>query len=474
MNIFAFLFTARSKFPVFGFVIGIALGYIISLGNLYDRRPSVYLHRAVETAPSNPWGEDFYFYPPLDEDRYPTVPSYNVPPEHFKAFESARNLTSQSPMTPLFVPFTRNHIMLRQTILSYIAAGWPRSEIYIIDNSGTMDANHKGLLSIDNPFHLNYTTFRGRYGVNIVRTPALLNFAQLQNYMLATAMNRNWTHYYWTHQDIVVLSNELEIPYRSLYENVLSSLADLLPSMPSVEEGSRWGIVWYDFDWLTLVNVAAAADTKVGVGSWDTFIPYYATDCDYYERLRLSNFPILEKKVGDIFDLSSAVPDPERTFFMRGNETKGEGEGEGEEILQEVTPGSSLYKKLKQELKAMMANKGATGRNTWQDMQKGGKGEPWTYDPSGFQKAWWGMADAGRTVYGQKWGVSRFQCHPSSQGKTLESMWNPEEPKKEEKEEPKKEEKEEEKKQEPEKEEKKEEPVKEEKKEEKEEEKKND
>ncbi|KAK6544692.1 hypothetical protein TWF694_001378 [Orbilia ellipsospora] len=444
MNFFSFLFTARSKFPVFGFVIGIALGYTISLGNPYDHRPSVYLHRPVASEHLNTWGEDFYFYPPLDEDRYPTVPSYNVLPEPSEAFESARNLTSQSPITPLFVPFTRNYIMLRQTILSYIAAGWPRSQIYIIDNSGTMDANYKDLLSIDNPFHLNYTTFRGRYGVNIVRTPALLNFAQLQNYMLATAMNRNWTHYYWTHQDIVVLSDELKTPYRSLYENVLLSLAEVYPTMSSMEEDSRWGIVWYDFDWLTLVNVAAAADTKHGVGSWDTFIPYYATDCDYYERLRLSKFPILEKKVGDIFDLSTAVPDPEHAFFVRGNQTA---EGSPEEIEEEA-PGSAQYKELKKELKVMMANKGKTGRNTWQDVQKGGKGEPWTYDPSGFQKAWWGMADAGRTVYGQKWGVNKFQCYPRSQGKTLESMWNPEEPKKDEKEAEKEEEKKEEKKEE--------------------------
>ncbi|KAF3919537.1 hypothetical protein ABW20_dc0101850 [Dactylellina cionopaga] len=281
-----------------------------------------------------------------------------------------------------------------------------------------MDANFNGLLSTNNPFHLNYKLFRGRYGVNIVRTPTLLNFAQLQNYMLATAMNRNWSHYYWTHQDIVVLSDELSTPYRSLYENVLSSLISVFPNMTSkaaMDEGNRWGIVWYDFDWLTLVNVGVAADKKVGVGSWDPFIPYYVTDCDYYERMRLSGFPILERKVGDIYDLAKLVPNPERAFFGEANNTLGE--------YSEEMPGSPRYERLKGQLQEMMADKGATGRNTWQDAQKGGKGEPWTYDPSGFQAAWWGMADAGRAVFGKKWGVSGYQCRPSSEGKTLESMW---------------------------------------------------
>ncbi|KAF3902275.1 hypothetical protein ABW20_dc0105265 [Dactylellina cionopaga] len=300
--------------------------------------------------------------------------------------------------------------MLCQSILSYIAAGWPRSQIYIIDKSGTIDPGPNGPLSTDNPSHLDYKLFSSRYGVDTARTPALFNFAQLQNYMLATAMNRNWTHYYWTHQDVVVLSNEAATPYRSLYENVLSSLVSLFPDM---DEGDRWGIVWYDFDWLTLVNVGVAAD----VGSWDPFIPYYATDCDYYERMRLSGYPIQELKVGDIFDVSTAVPNPERAFFGKPNSTTEEySEGMG-------MPGSTQYEEFKEQLKAMMAEKGATGRNTWQNAQKGGEGEPWTYDPSGFQTAWWGMADAGRSLYGKKWGIDNYQCSPSSEGKTLKSIW---------------------------------------------------
>ncbi|KAF3269967.1 hypothetical protein TWF217_008313 [Orbilia oligospora] len=402
LGFFFNVFTSRSKFSILGFIVGISLGYTVSTGASYDQIHSISLNKPISPEQSGTkWGKDLYFYPPLDEERYPAVPSYNILSETSDILASARNMTSQSPVTPLFVPFTRNFVMLRQTILSYIAAGWPRDQIYIIDNSGTMDANYNGLLSVTNPFYLNYKLFRGRYGVNIVRTPTLLNFAQLQNYMLATAINQNWTHFYWTHQDVVVLSDELSTPYHSLYERVLTSLVSLIPTMNSkstLQGGSRWSIVWYDFDWLTLVNVGVASSPKNGVGSWDTFVPYYATDCDYYERLRLSGYPILERKVGDIFDLSKPVPNAESAFFRKARNNTEEDSGR--------LCGSSQYTELKNKLKLMMKEKGASGRNTWQDAQKGGKGEPWTYDPSGFQTAWWDMAAAG-----------------SSNGKTLGGIW---------------------------------------------------
>jgi hypothetical protein len=31
--------------------------------------------------------------------------------------------------------------MLQQTVLSYIAGGWPQGDSIIVDNSGTLDAN---------------------------------------------------------------------------------------------------------------------------------------------------------------------------------------------------------------------------------------------------------------------------------------------------------------------------------------------
>ncbi|KAF3913289.1 hypothetical protein ABW20_dc0100800 [Dactylellina cionopaga] len=424
-NISARLLTARSKVPALAFFLGIFLGYTVSTKKIYVTQPFVSTNNPIPLQQvATIWGgDDLYFYPPLDQKRYPVVPAYNDLPETFQLLVSAQKLIPQSPLTPLFVPFTRNSLMLRQTVLSYIAAGWPRDQIYIIDNSGTMDANYHSLLSSENPFFVDYNLFRGRYGVNIIRTPTLLSFAQLQNYMLSTAMNRNWTHYYWTHQDVAVLSDERRAPYRSLYHKVLFSLISLFPNMASeeaVKEGKRWGMVFYDFDWLTLVNVGAAADRNVGVGSWDTFIPYYNTDCDYYERMRLMGFPILERRVGQIYDLAGHVENPEYAFFGMTGRPAATGDSR-EDLIEEL--GSQRYIRLKKQLQQMMKEKNNSGRerNTWQTEQIGGKGEPWTYDPKGFQIAWWDMTEEGRLIYSKKWGTT--SCTLIELGKDLRSMW---------------------------------------------------
>ncbi|KAJ1326277.1 hypothetical protein MN608_07723 [Microdochium nivale] len=43
-------------------------------------------------------------------------------------------------------------------------------------------------------------------------------------------------------------------------------------------------------------------------------------------------------------------------------------------------------------------------RNRWQGSQRGGVGEPYYYNPDGFAKSFWLLAEAGREVYRQKWG----------------------------------------------------------------------
>ncbi|KAL7793009.1 hypothetical protein V8C37DRAFT_379001 [Trichoderma ceciliae] len=151
------------------------------------------------------------YFPAQGNNFFPLVASYNVPPR-------------QRPKTPLFIPFTRNNAMLRQTVLGYIASGWPREDIIIVDNSGTADANDLKLLSRSNPFFLDYNLFRYRYGVSILQTPVLLNFAQLQNFMMRVAMARHWPYFFWGHMDVGVLSYEEETPYTSLYQRVLKIL----------------------------------------------------------------------------------------------------------------------------------------------------------------------------------------------------------------------------------------------------------
>ncbi|EWC48909.1 hypothetical protein DRE_00214 [Drechslerella stenobrocha 248] len=434
-------FALRSlKQPAIALLVGLLVGIALTRSGSRLSLPTSSSSRHVGAGAKNAvaaWTEDFYFYPPLDQKRHPPVLPHNVLDETSAVIREAHRLIQQTPLTPLFVPFTRNGMMLHQTVSSYIAAGWPREQIYVIDNSGTMDANARGRLSETNPFFLNYTLLRGQYGVNVVRTPTLLTFSQLQNYLLATAMGRGWKYFYWTHQDVAALSDETAKPFRSLYENVVRSLIELHPradlrdwtvetlaAAGARDEGRRsqrgkwgekanvsgrpWGLVWYEFDWLTLVNVAAAADEELGVGAWDTFIPYYHTDCDYYERMRLRGFAILEPTVGLIYDLSLHFNYADLAFFGDGSP-------------QESSLGSARFSNTRMQLEEAQRAKNEGERNTWQDEFTGGAGEPWTYNPTGFQDAWWHVADAGRETFVKKWRT--LSCRPGKVGRTLDDMW---------------------------------------------------
>lgn len=69
--------------------------------------------------------------------------------------------------TPLFVGFTRNWPLLLQCVVSYIAAGWPPGDIYVVENTGVMYANREGKLTLQNPFYLNHTQLE-MLGVSVI------------------------------------------------------------------------------------------------------------------------------------------------------------------------------------------------------------------------------------------------------------------------------------------------------------------
>jgi hypothetical protein len=51
--------------------------------------------------------------------------------------------------------------------VSYIAAGWPPEDIYVVENTGVMFANKEGKLTLQNPFYLNHTQLE-LLGVNVI------------------------------------------------------------------------------------------------------------------------------------------------------------------------------------------------------------------------------------------------------------------------------------------------------------------
>lgn len=319
------------------------------------------------------------------------------------------------PRTPLFIAFTRNNAMLQQAVLSYLAVGWPREDIIVVDNSGTMDANNRGLLSTTNPFFLDYTVLRSRYGVSILQTPTLLSFSQLQNFFLRTGMAHNWRFFFWSHMDVAVLSDETAQPYQSFYQRVLNILGDLgIDDLNAADDASapsteRWALKYFTYDWLTLINVAPWRQ----IGQWDVFIPYYSSDCDAYSRLAMNGFTKDDVRAGHLFDVQDVIDDPEGRFFPADDK-----EASADDL------NSPRYQALLADLRKLQDEKPENARNKWQGSSLGGKGDPWTYDPDGFQKMWWDVAGFGRKLYKKKWGTE--ECRLDEHGGRLSDAFGKE------------------------------------------------
>jgi hypothetical protein len=339
----------------------------------------------------------------------PPIPLWNRPPDPH--VEEA---------TPLFIGFTRNWRLLQQTVVSYIAAGWPPGDIYVVENTGTMRSNRENLLTLQNPFYLDYHRLTGIFGINVISTPTLLTFAQLQNFYTYTALEKGWEHYFWGHMDVVAVSDEeyAEEPYLSLYSRAVEALRKT-----KEPEYGPLATLWFAYDRLALVRTKAFLD----VGGWDTMIPFYMTDCDMHERLWMRDFKIEEVSAGKIWDVSTSLDDLE-TLYRRGmKSSKAKREEAGTAVEAKAAPSaernSPLYQDLLRRLDEMQISKNsnAEGRNTWQARQRGGQGEPFYRDPEGFEQAIQMTMDLGRKVFEQKWG--RAQCNLRDVGMVEGDAW---------------------------------------------------
>ncbi|KAK3367210.1 hypothetical protein B0T24DRAFT_635247 [Lasiosphaeria ovina] len=297
-----------------------------------DRRPPT-SHAPPKYKPTPTWA------PPAITDPFPLlatstaapppIPEYNVP-----RVDMHKEYGFDKP-PPLFIGFTRNWPMLLQAVVSYITAGWPPEGIYVVENTGVHSKNREGKLSLQNPFYLNYTTLARLGVVNVVPTPTLLTFSQLQNAFLSLAYSYGTPYYFYSHQDVVVFSFEngtdreqrpgdrewhfydaadeeatmgapaaRERGYRTIYENCLRELADV------ERRGERWGFRWHQYDHLTLVNRHAVE----AVGGWDALIPYYMSDCDMNGKLAMDGWSMRHRRVGIVNDVSSVLDDLEALY----------------------------------------------------------------------------------------------------------------------------------------------------------------
>ena len=353
-------------------------------------------------------------FPALATSTPPPVPQWNVPKEDLHQ----KYGLPYAP--PLFIGFTRSWPILLQAVVSYITAGWPASQIYVIENTGVQWANARGKLSLQNPFYLNHDRLK-KLGVNIIQTPVLLSFSQLQNFYVHLAHEHEWPHYFWSHMDVLVLSLEDrrdDDGYKTIYESALAELNDTLHSE------DHWATRFFAYDSLTLVN----REAYDAVGGWDTNIPYYITDCDMHSRLIMQNFSLHERHIGIVNDVATVLSD--LAALYRDPEVKvdwvdpnpkppEEKEGKNKRADDNAQHGSdanaadgndadaalNYWITLRDMARAMSDYKhGDRGRNTWQGSQLGGQGEPYYYPQRGVQIAFDLLTNVGRKVFEEKWG----------------------------------------------------------------------
>lgn len=274
----------------------------------------------------------------------------------------------------------------------------------MVENTGTMLSNAKGLLNQSNPFYLHHHRLKDVFGVNLIATPALLSFAQLQNLYLYEAINRNWSHYFWSHMDVLPQSWEDRQPYRSLYMRAVDVVQECLaPGYARDDAGQdhRWGLRYLSYDWLTLMNTA----TLVELGGWDSMISYYGSDCDMYERMRMLALRTDIADVGKIWDVGHSLPNLE--LLYRVNDS----------------PNGTAWHELQAKLELMQNEKvhGNLLRNSWQTQQRGGVGQPFFRNIAGFEEALEITTKAGEAVYQKKWGTG--SCALRDAGLRLEDQW---------------------------------------------------
>ncbi|KAI0171732.1 hypothetical protein GGR52DRAFT_436775 [Hypoxylon sp. FL1284] len=358
-------------------------------------------------------------FPALATSTPPPIPSYNV------AEKDVWRKYGLEIAPPLIIGFTRTWPMLLQTVVSYITAGWPAEQIYVVENTGMQQANVRGQLSLQHPWYLNHSSLR-RLGVNIVQTPVLLSFAQLQNFYLSMSYTHNWPYYFWSHMDVLALGHEDGFEglteragspgYKSLYTLCLEELNR------TVAADERWGLRFFAYDHLTLQNRQAMED----IGGWDTLIPYYMTDCDTYSRLHMRGWSQHDANCGIITDTSASLNnllalyrdpsvtpdflDPNPPPPPEENKQKQKRDEERRDTTTTATAPTAAesieyWKALRGVSDRMFHYKhGGRGRNTWQSGQRGGVGEPFHYDAAGFSEALEVLTEAGKEVFRRKWG----------------------------------------------------------------------
>jgi glycosyltransferase involved in cell wall biosynthesis len=111
-----------------------------------------------------------------------------------------------------------------------------------------------------------------------------LTFAQTMNFGLSRAAEDNRKYCLFMHSDASAVNGTgMELLERC-------RAADDGVNGYSAHYGSKWGGIFTNYDAFVAFNVAACK----AIGPWDTNLPQYFADNDYYRRMKLAGYAMLE------------------------------------------------------------------------------------------------------------------------------------------------------------------------------------
>lgn len=170
------------------------------------------------------------------------------------------------------IPYVNRSDLLDRALSSIPANIWDNGKILVLDNSATPKR----------------TPIR-----HIPTVP--LTFSQSMNFFRRIAIEQSVNPLLFMHNDAVA--------GRHTFEKLIS--------MADTSDG-KWGVIFTNYDALAAFNVDAMRE----IGEWDTNLPQYFADNDYYRRLRLAGWESRDSGLPVEHLASQTInSDPERAFL---------------------------------------------------------------------------------------------------------------------------------------------------------------
>lgn len=183
------------------------------------------------------------------------------------------------------IPYVNRPDLLRRAVDS-VRSLWPHA--VILDNSDTAEL---GRDSASWPIPIR----RAAAGVP-------LSFSQSMNHLLALAAESDCAALLFMHNDAEAAEGTPEALLREVER--------------AEAAGRNWGVAFTNYDTLAAIRLKAANR----IGPWDTNLPQYFADNDYYRRLRLAGWEAIETKLPVLHhnDASSTIKSDPRRNFLNG------------------------------------------------------------------------------------------------------------------------------------------------------------